>query len=190
MGTRYNRLGEAVLTITHNLCFEQKYEKYQSFLCENFQFLEMKFSIYLYRRVFVMVFALIFVLKCCFFNHYIHLLSSLYNYLGWLGEAKVSCILRHRSVQLILAYSWARPAIFAAVSVEVGWGGGECFYFFCFFTIIHLPSSPVPLFHFLYYLFYSLSLGDDTKWPTRVGLNIFYYIIQVQQSNKFDIQTI
>ena len=27
---------EAVQTITHNLCFEQKYEKYQSFLSENF----------------------------------------------------------------------------------------------------------------------------------------------------------
>ena len=38
---------------THNLCFEQKYEKYQSFLSENFQFLEVKFSIYLNRRVFV-----------------------------------------------------------------------------------------------------------------------------------------
>ena len=39
---------------THNLCFEQKFEKYQSFLSENFQFLEVKFSIYLNRRVFVM----------------------------------------------------------------------------------------------------------------------------------------
>ena len=39
---------------THNLCFEQKYEKYRSFLSENFQFLEIKFSIYLNRRVFVM----------------------------------------------------------------------------------------------------------------------------------------
>ena len=29
------------------LSFEQKYEKYRSFLSENFQFLEMKFSIYL-----------------------------------------------------------------------------------------------------------------------------------------------
>ena len=29
-------------------------KKYQSFSPENFQFLEMKFSIYLYRRVFVM----------------------------------------------------------------------------------------------------------------------------------------
>ena len=39
---------------THNLCFEQKFEKYQSFLSEKFQFLEMKFSIYLDRCVFVM----------------------------------------------------------------------------------------------------------------------------------------
>ena len=38
----------------HNLCFELKYEKYQSFLSENFQFLELKFSIYLNRRDFVM----------------------------------------------------------------------------------------------------------------------------------------
>ena len=39
---------------THNLCFKQKYEKYQSFLSETFQFLEVKFSKYLNRRVFVM----------------------------------------------------------------------------------------------------------------------------------------
>ena len=38
----------------HNLCFEQKYEKYQNLLSENFQFLVVKFSIYLNRRVFVM----------------------------------------------------------------------------------------------------------------------------------------
>ena len=55
MGTRQNRLIEAVLTSTHNLCFEQKYKKYQSFLTENFQFLEVKFSLYLNRRVFVMM---------------------------------------------------------------------------------------------------------------------------------------
>ena len=42
---------------THNLCFEQKYEKYQRFLSENFQFLEVKFSTYLNRRVFVMITA-------------------------------------------------------------------------------------------------------------------------------------
>ena len=32
VGTLQNCLGEAVLTSTHNLCFEQKYEKYESFL--------------------------------------------------------------------------------------------------------------------------------------------------------------
>ena len=36
MGTRWNRLTEAVLTSTNNLCFEQKCEKYQNFLSENF----------------------------------------------------------------------------------------------------------------------------------------------------------
>ena len=54
-GTRTNRLAEAVLTSTHNLCFEHKYGKYQSFSSEHFQFWEVKFSIYLNRRVFVMV---------------------------------------------------------------------------------------------------------------------------------------
>ena len=39
---------------THNLCFEQKYEKYLSFLSENVLFLEVQFSIYLNRHVFVM----------------------------------------------------------------------------------------------------------------------------------------
>ena len=39
---------------TYNLCFEQKYEKYQNFLPENLIFLVVKFSVYLNRRVFVM----------------------------------------------------------------------------------------------------------------------------------------
>ena len=37
MGTRLNRLTEAVLTCTQNLCFVQTYEKYQNFLSENFR---------------------------------------------------------------------------------------------------------------------------------------------------------
>ena len=37
-----------------NLCFEQKYEKYQNFLSENFQFLVVKFSVYLNRHAVVM----------------------------------------------------------------------------------------------------------------------------------------
>ena len=49
---------EAVLTSANNLCFEQKYEKYQRFLSENFKILEVEFSIYLNRRVFVMALAM------------------------------------------------------------------------------------------------------------------------------------
>ena len=40
---------------THNLCFEQEYEKCQNFLSENFQFLVVKFSVYLNRGVFIMI---------------------------------------------------------------------------------------------------------------------------------------
>ena len=54
--------------------------------------------------------------------------------------AKVSCILRHKGVQLILTYSWARPAILIA-----GKGRGECLYCFCFFTFIPVPLSSLSL---------------------------------------------
>ena len=56
MGTSWNRLVNAVLTTTQSLCFEQKYGKYQKFLSEQFQFLEVKFSIYMNKYVFVMCF--------------------------------------------------------------------------------------------------------------------------------------
>ena len=90
---------------------------------------------------------------------------------GWSGGAKVLCILHHWGVQLILAYSWARPAI-----LVVGKGRGGMFLFLLFLHF-HSCSSffPVPLFHLLYslfYLFFSLSLGDDTKWPSRVDVSL------------------
>ena len=55
-------LGEAILTSTHNLCFEQKCEKNQNFLSENFHFLVIKFSVYLNRHVLVMVHIFMFFL--------------------------------------------------------------------------------------------------------------------------------
>ena len=55
---------------------------------------------------------------------------------GWLGGAKVLCISRHRGVQLILAYSWARPAILVA-----GKGRGGMF----FILSVSSLSLPVPL---------------------------------------------
>ena len=60
MDTRKNRLTGAVLASTLNLSFEQKYEKKKKkkttteFVSENFKFLEVKFLMYLNRRVFVM----------------------------------------------------------------------------------------------------------------------------------------
>ena len=46
---------EAVLSSTHNLCFSRNVKNISEFLSESFQFLEVKFSIYLNRRVFVMI---------------------------------------------------------------------------------------------------------------------------------------
>ena len=79
---------------------------------------------------------------------------------GWSDVAKVSCILRHQGVQLILAYSWARPAVLAA-----GMGRGGMFNFFCVFTFIHFPLSPLSLSFIVSTIssIFSLSLGDDTK---------------------------
>ena len=50
MGTRQNRLVEAVLTSTNNLCFDQKYEIYLNFSSENFHFLVVKVSLNRYVR--------------------------------------------------------------------------------------------------------------------------------------------
>ena len=67
--------------------------------------------------------------------------------------AKVTGILRHWGVQLILASSRARPAILLA-----GKGRGGMFLFLLF---LHFHSCysffPYPLFHLHYYIFYILS---------------------------------
>ena len=57
---------------THNLCFQQKYEKHQNFSSENFPFLVVKFSIYLNRRVFVMD-CYMFVLSTIYLNYLVRL---------------------------------------------------------------------------------------------------------------------
>ena len=86
--------------------------------------------------------------------------------MGWSGGAKVSCFLRHRGVQLILAYSWARPAILVAGK---GRGGMLLFLLFLHF---HSYSSffSVPLFHLFYYFFYLFSpfLWETTQNDPQV----------------------
>ena len=78
---------------------------------------------------------------------------------GWLSEAKVSCILHHRGVQLILAYIWARPAILAA-----GKGRGGIYVFLLFLHFHSFSSlSLIPFFHLLYYIFY---LSSPFLWET------------------------
>ena len=52
----------------------------------------------------------------------------------------MSCILRHWGVQLIRAYSWARPAVLVA-----GKGRGGMFLFLLFLTFIPVPLSSLSL---------------------------------------------
>ena len=69
-------------------------------------------------------------------------------------------------IQLILAYSWARPAILVA-----GKGRGGMLIFLLFLHFHSFSSfSPVSLFHLLYYLF-SISLGDDTRVDVLLNPN-------------------
>ena len=93
------------------------------------------------------------IIVSCFFFPILYVLFCLDTTWGWSGGAKVLCILHHRGVQLILAYSWARPAILVVVK---GRGG---MFLFLLFLHFHSCSSffPVPLFHLLYSLFYLFS---------------------------------
>ena len=76
--------------------------------------------------------------------------------------AKVSCILRHWGVQLILAYSWARPAILVA-SKGKGWGVfiSSVSSLSALFLFFPCPSLSSPLLSYL--SLFSLSPGDDTN---------------------------
>ena len=87
-------------------------------------------------------------------------------FLRWSGGAKVSCILRHWGVQLILAYSWARPAILVA-----GKGRGNVFISSVSslsFLFLFLPCPSLSSLLLSLPSLFSLSLGDKTKLPTRV----------------------
>ena len=49
-----------------------------------------------------------------------YIIVNLHTERGWSGMAKVLCILRHWDVKLVLAYRWARSAIFMAVKGRKG----------------------------------------------------------------------
>ena len=104
---------------------------------------------------------------------------------GWSGGAKVSCFLchrgGHRGVQLILAYSWARPAILVAGK------GREVMFLFLLFLYFHSCSSffPVPLFHLFYYLF---CLFSPFLWETTQ--NKSWRVVKPQHNQFMSIQPI
>ena len=89
---------------------------------------------------------------------------------GWLGKAKVSCISHHQGIQLILAHSWTRPVILAAVKDRDGMFLFLLFLHFRSFSCLPWPSLSSPLLSLL--SVFSLSLGYDTKWPTRVDVSL------------------
>ena len=62
---------------------------------------------------------------------------------GWSGGAKVSCTSGHRGVQLILAYSWARPVILVAGK------GRRGMFLFLLFLHFHSCSSFFPVLSFI-----------------------------------------
>ena len=70
-----------------------------------------------------------------------------------------------------------------------GKGRGVMFYFFCFFTFIPVPLSSLSLSFIssaIYLLsLFSLSLGDDTKWPTRVDLSLNLNSINQKKKSLF-----
>ena len=70
---------------------------------------------------------------------------------GWSGGAKVSCTSGHRGVQLILAYSWARPAILVAGK------GRRGMFLFLLFLHFHSCSSFFPVLSFIYSTISSIS---------------------------------
>ena len=62
-------------------------------------------------------------------------------------------------------------------------------FFYRFFVKPQHKQKPFPLFHLLSFLyFFSLSLGDDTKWPTRVGVSLSPN--SINQSINHDVKII
>ena len=107
-------------------------------------------------------------------NHLFFSVSVLYSNIftiqwGWLGEANVSCILCHQGIQLLLVYSWARPAILAEGKGRRGMFSFPLFLHFHSFPLSHLCLSFI--FSTISSIF-SLSLGGNTKWPTRVDVSL------------------
>ena len=87
-------------------------------------------------------------------------------------------ILCHRGVQLILAYSWARPAILVAGKGREAFISSVSSLSFLF---LFLPCPSLSSLLLSLPSLFSLSLGDDTKWPTRVDVSLNHNTIKILQ---------
>ena len=105
--------------------------------------------------------------------------------MGWLGEANVSCVLRHRDIQLRLVYNLARPAILAAGKGRRGVFISSVSSLSFIFLFLPCPSFSSPLLSLL--SLFSLSLGADTKCPTRVDVSLIPNTIQQRFSWSLDL---
>ena len=101
----------------------------------------------------------------CYKNYIIKVRTFLNQYRGgWVSWSKSVVYLTSPGSPTDIGLQLGKVCFLAADK-----GRGECFYFFRFFSCIHFPFSPVPLFHLLYFLLslFSLSLGDDTKMTDK-----------------------
>ena len=91
---------------------------------------------------------------------------------GWLGVAKVPG--RQTDTGLV----WLGLLSLLLVRVE-----GECFYFFCFFTVIPIPLSSLFL-SFISSTISSISFlpfsGRRQKWPTRADVSLNQHFISLK----------
>ena len=125
---------------------------------------------------------------------------------GWSGGATVSCILRHRGVQLILAHSWGQGLLsLQQIRVKRGrWGFFCCFFFvvvffvlfffvvfffFFFFSLsflfLFLPCSSLSSLLLILLSLFSFSLENDTKCPTRVDVSLNSQHNQINQQTTY-----
>ena len=97
----------------------------------------------------------------------------------WGGRVVRRCRVSYvtRASNLILAYSWTRPAILVA-----GKGRGGMFLFLLFLHYHSCSSSfPVPLFHLLYYLFYIFS---PFLWETTQMTHKGWRVVKPQHNQS------
>ena len=95
---------------------------------------------------------------------------------GWSGFVKVLCILCHRGIQLIMAYSLARLLSLQQIRVE-----GGMFLFLCFFTFIPVPLSSLS-FSFISSTLSSISFLPFSRRPHKMTHNHWCVIKTPTQS--------